>query len=110
MEKASPTEVESAVVGGRTRLSLKVGLVEGIAVVVADNDNDEDDVNDDDMLQMAHFWLNVFVSLITHFLKGADVLGQTNAGSNATCDLPRKGARETIQQVEIQKQATVKMS
>ena len=64
----SPTEMELAVVGGRTRLTLKVGLVEGIAVVGADSDNDDDDVcDDDDTLQMAQVWLKVFVSSITHF-------------------------------------------
>ena len=76
----------------------------------ADNKNVENDVGDDDTLQMAQVRLNVFVLLTTHFWKGANVLGQTKAGSNSACDWPRKGARETIQAVEIQKEAKAKMS
>ena len=80
MEKTSLTEVESA--------------------IVADKD-------DNDTLQTAQVWLNVFASSITHSRKGADVSGQTNAGSNSACDWSRKGARETIHEVDIQKQADV---
>ena len=85
----------------------KASLTEAESEIVADKDDNNDD---DDTLQTAQVWLNVFASSITHSRKGADVSGQTNAGSNSACDWSRNGARETIQKVEIQKEAKAKAS
>ena len=69
------SEMESAEVGERVRLSVKGKLVVGKTVedvCHTDNDDEEDNIDDnddddDDTLQMAQDWLNAVPSSTTHF-------------------------------------------